>query len=210
MSQDDAVVDSIPISALNHYAYCPRRCALIHVEQTFQENLYTLRGNHLHERTDQPDESGWEDGIRVERALPLWSNQLGLIGKADVVEFHGETPYPVEYKSGPNRQYDNDDLQLCAQALCLEEMTGKAVPRGAIYHHSSRKRREVECTLELRAQVVQSIQAIRRMLVSKQLPPPVNDHRCTHCSLQESCMPSVIDEGRRASAVVRDLFTIHT
>jgi len=209
MSQDDSDLDSIPISALNHYAYCPRRCALIHMEQTFEENLYTLRGNYLHERTDQPDESGWEDGIRIERALPLWSKQLGLIGKADVVEFHGETPYPVEYKSGPNRQFDNDDLQLCAQALCLEEMTGKAVPRGAIYHHSSRKRREVECTPELRAQVVQSIQAIRHMLASKQLPPPVNDRRCTKCSLQESCMPSVIDEGRRATAVVRDLFTIH-
>jgi CRISPR-associated exonuclease Cas4 len=209
MSHGDAELDQIPISALNHYAYCPRRCALIHVEQTFEENLYTLRGNHLHERTDQPDESGWEEGIRVERALPLWSKQLGLIGKADVVEFRSETPYPVEYKSGPNRQFDNDDLQLCAQALCLEEMTGHAVPRGAIYHHSSRKRREVECTPELRAQVVQSIQAIRRMLADKQLPPPVNDRRCTKCSLQESCMPSVIDEGRRASAVVRDLFTIH-
>lgn len=209
MSQDVADLDLIPISALNHYAYCSRRCALIHMEQTYEENLYTLRGNHLHERTDQPDESGWEDGIRVERALPLWSKQLGLIGKADVVEFHGETPYPVEYKSGPNRQFDNDDLQLCAQALCLEEMTGKAVPRGAIYHHSSRKRREVECTPELRGQVVQSIQAIRRMLASEQLPPPVNDRRCTHCSLRESCMPSVVDEGQQASAVVRDLFTIH-
>ena len=209
MSQDDADLDSIPISALNHYGYCPRRCALIHVEQTFEENLYTLRGNHLHERTDQPDESGWEDGMRVERALPLWSKQLGLIGKADVVEFHGETPYPVEYKSGPNRQFDNDDLQLCAQALCLEEMTGHPVPRGAIYHHSSRKRREVEFTAALRARVVEVTEAIRAMLKATRLPPPVNDHRCTHCSLQESCMPSVIDEGRRASAVVRDLFTIH-
>lgn len=209
MPRNDTDLDAIPISALNHYAYCHRRCALIHVEQTFEENLYTLRGNHLHERTDQPDESGWEDGMRVQRALPLWSKQLGLIGKADVVEFHGEIPYPVEYKSGPNRQFDNDDLQLCAQALCLGEMTGKAVPRGAIYHHSSRKRREVEFTPELRAQVIQSIQAIRAMLASKQLPPPVNDRRCTHCSLQESCMPAVIDEGRRASAVVRDLFTIH-
>ena len=90
--------DQIPISALNHYAYCPRRCALIHVEQTFDENLYTLRGRHLHERTDQPRKRD-QEGIRVERALPLWSKDLGLIGKADVVEFHGETPYPVEYKS---------------------------------------------------------------------------------------------------------------
>jgi CRISPR-associated exonuclease Cas4 len=209
MLQDEVVQELIPISALNHYAYCPRRCALIHVEQTYDENLYTLRGHHLHERTDRPDESGWEDGIRVERALPLWSKQLGLIGKADVVEFHEEAPYPVEYKSGPNRQFDNDDLQLCAQALCLEEMTGKAVPRGAIYHHSSRKRREVELTLKLRARVVEVTRAIRHMLVSKELPPPVNDRRCTKCSLQEACMPSVIDEGRRASVVVRGLFTIH-
>ncbi|MBL8039652.1 MAG: CRISPR-associated protein Cas4 [Nitrospira sp.] len=209
MSQDEEVQELIPISALNQYAYCPRRCALIHVEQTFDDNLYTLRGRHLHERTDQPDESGWEEGVRVERALSLWSKRLGLIGKADVVEFHGETPYPVEYKSGPNRQYENDDLQLCAQALCLEEMTGQVVPRGAIYHHSSRKRREVECTPELRARVAQSILAIRAMLVSKHLPPPVNDRRCTHCSLQESCMPAVVNEGRRASVVVRDLFTLH-
>lgn len=201
--------DLVPISALNHYTYCPRRCALIHVEQTFDENLYTLRGHHLHERTDQPKESGVEDGVRVDRALPLWSKQLGLIGKADVVEFHGVTPYPVEYKSGPYRQFDNDDLQLCAQALCLEEMTGQPVPHGAIYHHSSRKRREVEFTPELRSRVVQATQAVRTILTSKQLPPPVNDHRCTHCSLCESCMPSVIDEGLRASAVVRDLFTIH-
>lgn len=211
MSDEEPEDISIPISSLNQYAYCPRRCALIHVEQTFDDNLYTLRGRHLHERTDQPDESGWEDGIRVERALPLWSKRLGLIGKADVVEFHGEAPYPVEYKSGPNRQFDNDDLQLCAQAICLEEMTGWSVPRGAIYHHSSRKRREVEFTEELRARVAQTIQAIRAMLTSKQLPPPVNDHRCTHCSLRESCMPEVVETGCRAATVVRDLFsTINT
>lgn len=210
MSQDDADLESISISALNHYAYCPRRCSLIHVEQTFEENLYTLRGRHLHERTDQPAESRWEEETRVERALPLWSKRLGLIGKADVVEFYGATPYPVEYKSGPNRQFDNDDLQLCAQGLCLEEMTGQSVPRGAIYHYSSRKRREVEFTLKLRARVVEVTEAIRAMLKTKRLPPPVNDHRCTHCSLQESCMPAVIDEGRLASAVVCDLFTIHT
>lgn len=207
MSKDDADLDPIPISSLNQYAYCPRRCALIHVEQTFDDNLYTVRGRHLHERTDQPDESGWEDGIRVERALPLWSKRLGLIGKADVVEFHEDVPYPVEYKSGPNRQFDNDDLQLCAQALCLEEMTGQPVLRGAIYHHSSRKRREVEFTPALRARVVAVTEAIRVMLQAKQLPAPVNDKRCTHCSLRESCMPEVIETGRRAATVVRGLFT---
>ena len=200
-------VDLIMISALEHWSYCPRQCALIHVEQTFDENLYTLRGRAVHKRVDEP-ETEEQAGVRIERALPLWSKALGLVGKADVVEFYGETPYPVEYKHGPHREQEHDDLQLCAQALCLEEMTGKAVPHGAIYHHSSRKRREVTCTAELRGQVVQTIQAIRQMLASKQLPPPVNDRRCTKCSLHEACMPSVIDEGRRAAAVVRDLFTI--
>ena len=198
--------ESIMISALEHWSYCPRQCALIHVEQTFDENLYTLRGRAVHKRVDEP-ETEEQAGVRIERALPLWSKALGLVGKADVVEFHGETP--VEYKHGPHREKEHDDLQLCAQAMCLEEMTGQAVPRGAIYHHSSRKRREVECTSELRAQVAHTVQAIRGMLASKQLPPPVNDRRCTHCSLQESCMPAVIEEGRRASVVMRDLFTIH-
>lgn len=205
---DDKSDDSIMISALEHWSYCPRQCALIHVEQTFDENLYTLRGRAVHKRVDEP-ETEEQAGVRIERALPLWSKALGLIGKADVVEFHGETPYPVEYKHGPHREHEHDDLQLCAQALCLEEMTGQAVPRGAIYHHSSRKRREVECTSQLRARVVQAIQAIRAMLASKHLPPPVNDKRCTHCSLQEACMPAAIDEGRRAAVLVRDLFTIH-
>ena len=205
---DNDSIDPIMISALEHWSYCPRQCALIHVEQTFDENLYTLRGRAVHKRVDKP-ETEKQDGVRIERALPLWSKALGLVGKADVVEFHGKTPYPVEYKHGSHREKEHDDLQLCAQALCLEEMTGQAVPRGAIYHHSSRKRREVVCAPELRAQVVQAIQAIRHMLASKQLPPPVNDRRCAKCSLQEACMPSVSAEGRRAGAVIRNLFTIH-
>lgn len=198
--------EQIPISALNHYAYCPRRCALIHIEQTYDENIYTMRGHDLHERTDQPQESGLEEGTRVERALPLWSKRLGLIGKADVVEFNGDTPYPVEYKSGPRRQFDNDDLQVCAQAMCLEEMTGKEVPRGAIYHHSSRRRREVVFTPDLRRYVEEAIAEIRQMLESGTLPPPVNDRRCEHCSLRESCMPSVIGEQERARVLMRGLF----
>jgi len=198
--------DLIPISALNHFSYCPRRYALIHIEQTYDENIYTMRGHHLHERTDQPTESGWEEGMRVERALPLWSKRLGLIGKADVVEFHGDTPYPVEYKSGRNRRFENDDLQVCAQAMCLEEMTGKEVPRGAIYHHSSRRRREVSFTPEMRQRVEEAIKGIRQMLGSCTLPPPVNDRRCEHCSLKESCMPSVIGEQERARVLVRGLF----
>lgn len=200
------VDDLIPISALNHFSYCPRRYALIHIEQTYHENIYTMRGHELHERSDQPTESGWEDGVRVERALPLWSKRLGLIGKADVVEFHGEMPYPVEYKSGARRQFDNDDLQVCAQAMCLEEMMDREVPRGAIYHQSSRRRREVVFAQDLRRHVEETITGIRLMLESGTLPPPVNDRRCEHCSLKESCMPSVIGEQERARVLVRGLF----
>lgn len=208
MSQDDADLDSIPISALNHYAYCPRRCALIHVEQTFDENIYTMRGRDLHERTDTPEESGQEGEVRVERALSLWSKKLGLVGKADVVEFYEDVPYPVEYKSGRRSHWENDDLQLCAQAMCLEEMTGKSVPRGAIYHHGSRRRREVIFDEALRSHVEEAATAIRVMLSEHVLPPPVNDSRCDHCSLRESCMPSVIGEQDRVKTVVAELFSV--
>jgi CRISPR-associated exonuclease Cas4 len=200
-SDDDLVM----ISALEHYSYCPRQCALIHVEQTFDENLYTLRGRAVHEQVDEPV-GEFREGVRVERALPLWSKRLGLIGKADVVEFHGVTPFPVEYKHGSKREREHDDLQLCAQAICLEEMTGKSVPKGAIFYHSSRRRREVEFDQMLRQQVEQTVIEIRTMMADKILPPPVNDARCRHCSLKESCMPAVVGEKARAAALLRDLF----
>lgn len=201
------VLEPVVISALGHWSYCPRQCALIHLEQTFDENLYTLRGRMLHDRADVPT-AEVQEGVRVERALPLWSNRLGLIGKADVVEFHGDTPYPVEYKHGPRRQWGHDDLQLCAQALCLEEMTGKEVPRGAVYHHSSRRRREVVFDEALRGDVVEAVKAVRRMLAESHLPPPVNDARCHRCSLKESCLPSVVGEGERVQAVGASLFSV--
>src|SRR6266567_8319359 len=139
-SEED--IEPIMISALEHYSYCPRQCALIHIEQTFDENIYTLKGHIAHERVDQTITRNEED-MRIERAVPLWSRRLGLVGRADVVEFHGEAPFPVEYKVGPRRKWGHDDLQLCAQALCLEEMTGQEVRHGAIYYHGSRRRKEV-------------------------------------------------------------------
>jgi CRISPR-associated exonuclease Cas4 len=199
--------DPIMISALEHYSYCPRQCALIHVEQTFDENLYTLRGRAVHDRVDEVA-SEIQEGVRVERALPLWNRRLGLVGKADVVEFHGETPYPVEYKHGSRRKREHDDLQLCAQVMCLEEMTGKSVPRGAIFHHSSRRRREVEFDQRLRTLVETTVQAIREMFSLSIIPPPVNDARCKHCSLLESCMPAAIAEQSQSSLLKRTLFEI--
>ena len=139
MVSDD---EPIPISSLNHFAYCPRRCALIHIEAQFVDNIHTQRGNAEHERVDRVAFETTSDAARIEYALPVWSNRLGLIGKCDVVEFHADgLVYPVEYKHGPRRRWLNDDLQVGAQALCLEEMMGRPVTRAAIFHHSSRRRR---------------------------------------------------------------------
>lgn len=198
--------DPIMISALQHYSYCPRQCALIHQEQVFDENVYTLRGRAVHERVDEP-ESQLEDGVRVERALPLYSERLGLVGKADVVEFHtGDVPYPVEYKHGQKRAREHDDLQLAAQAICLEEMTGKPVRSGAIYHHGSRRRREVEITDELRKKVEETVMAVRALLKSGTLPPPVNDERCRHCSLNEICQPQALGQANKLHVLRAHLY----
>ena len=201
--------DTIMVSALEHWSYCPRQCALIHVEQTFDENLYTLRGRAVHKQVDDV-ESVVDRGVRVERALPIRNRRLGLVGKADVVELHGEVPYPVEYKHGSRRQREHDDLQLCAQAICLEEMTGQAVPRGAIFHHKSRRRREVIFTSALRRQVEEAVTAIRSLLAEKKLPPPVNDRRCEKCSLKEACMPQVTESRNREKRLLANLFEVAT
>jgi CRISPR-associated exonuclease Cas4 len=198
--------DLIPISGLQHYSYCPRQWALIYMEQTFDENLYTLRGRAVHEQVDTP-ERHIETGVRIERSLPLYSRRLGLVGKADVVEFLPDgTPYPVEYKHGPRRSKIHDDVQLAAQAICLEEMTGFSVPKGAIYHHSSRRRREVNITPALRAEVERMAPLMRVLLASGKLPPPVNDDRCRHCSLQDACQPEVIAATARWQRVYAELF----
>ncbi len=187
----------IAISALQHYAYCPRQCALIHVEQVFDDNVYTARGQAVHKLVDTP---GYEikSGVKVERALPLWSDRLGLIGKADIVEFHpGGAVFPVEFKHGRKREKIHDDIQLAAQAMCLEEMLDVTIPRGAIYHASSHRRREVEFTLELRHAVEVTVNAIRQMMDQRVLPPPVNDERCRACSLIEICQPAAFADVTR-------------
>lgn len=194
---DSTELEPIALSALQHWCYCPRQCGLIHLEQVFDDNIHTLRGQAVHARTDQPGVETAK-GVRVERALPLWHDALGLIGKSDVVEFLPDgTPYPVEYKHGSRHKAADiaacDDLQLAAQALCLESMTGKAVHEGALYYASSRRRRAVAVTPVLRAQVIEVANAVRRMLASDHLPPPLQGEqaarRCKGCSLQERCQP---------------------
>jgi CRISPR-associated exonuclease Cas4 len=189
--------DPIALSALQHWAYCPRQCGLIHLEQAFDDNLHTLRGQAVHRQVDDP---GFEirRGLRVERALPVWSDALGLIGKADVVEFEPDgTPYPVEYKHGSRNKAADiaacDDIQLAAQALCLEEMTGRTVTEGALYYASSRRRRVVEIDGALRQQVQQARDGVATMLAAGVLPPPTPDtRRCKGCSLRDRCQPEAL------------------
>ena len=189
--------DPISLSALQHWAYCPRQCALIHLEQAFDQNLHTLRGNAVHARVDQPGVETAK-GVRTERALPLWHDALGLIGKADVVEYpRGGAPYPVEYKHGSRHKAAAiaacDDLQLAAQAVCIEAMTGAAVPEGAIYYASSKRRRPVPITPELRQAVAEAAAAVKAMLADGRLPPHLTGamaaQRCGGCSLKDRCQP---------------------
>lgn len=191
--------DYVLISALQHYAYCPRQCALIHIEQTFEENLYTLRGQRVHERVNVPEYELLE-GVRIERALPLCSHRIGLTGIADVVEFTTDgIPYPVEYKSGPHKHREADDLQLCAQALCLEEMFERSVLTGAIFHYASKRRREVNFDRALRSLVVEIADSVRQLLIVNKLPTPVADERCPDCSLIEACIPYTLKDFNRSA-----------
>jgi len=203
--------DPLPLSALQHWAYCPRQCGLIHLEQAFDDNLHTLRGQAVHAQVDRP---GFEvrRGLRVERALPLFSDRLGLVGKADTVEFEpAGTPYPVEYKHGSRHKAADiaacDDLQLAAQALCLEEMTGRAVPEGALFYASSKRRRVVSIDAALRRRVADTADQVRAMLAEGRLPPPITDtRRCGGCSLRDRCQPEALARLAAAQGAADDLF----
>lgn len=194
----------VPISALEHYSYCPRQCALIHVEQVYDENLYTVRGSLAHERVHSTELSS-AGGVRVLRGVDLWSDTYGLRGKADVIELRGSTPYPIEYKSGPRIEIPAL-LQLCAQALCLEEMTGQQVSRGAIYSGARNRRREVPIDQSLRDSTVAAIESVRRMIADQILPAPVNDKRCQRCSLIDSCLPETVAAHHRLRGLQGVLF----
>ncbi len=190
------------VSALEHWSYCPRQCGLIHLEQTYDENIFTLRGSRVHSRVDKPTKRS-EEGAIIERGLPIWSDTYGLIGKADVVEFHSDKPYPVEYKSGAKRRGQHEALQLCAQALCLEEMFQVSIPHGAIYWVASRSRVEIAIDERLRAKTVEVIEEVREMWRQSQLPDPANDARCPNCSLLDACLPHAIVQAKLTSNLFR-------
>jgi CRISPR-associated exonuclease Cas4 len=162
----------------------------MHIDGIWGDNEHTTLGSLLHNRTDEP---GYEtDGdVKLLRALPLYSLRYGLTGKADIVEMRGSVPLPVEYKKGRRRQFDNDDIQLCAQAFCLEEMFGVSVPEGAVYHASSKRRRKVFFEATLRRETAQTITAVRDLLASGRIPPAELKPRCSGCSLRPMCLPEL-------------------
>jgi CRISPR-associated exonuclease Cas4 len=186
------VDELLPISALNHLLYCERRAALIHVDGVWVENAHTTAGLILHERADSAEETN-RPGVRIVRSLALRSERLGLYGVADVVEFHakggGEQPYPVEYKRGARRRWDNADVQLAAQAMALEEMTGTKVPEGAIFHGKTQRRRVVRIDEALRAQTIAAAVRLRELVRARTVPLPVLNAHCEGCSLRPACNP---------------------
>ncbi len=185
----------VRISAIEHFAYCPRQCALIHCDGVWTDNAHTVRGSRAHRRVDA-GRSRSERGKLVLRAIPLWSEALGLSGRADVIEIDGEVVRPVEYKSG-TRHGSAADLQLCAQAMCLEEMLGVDVPEGYVWYGGPKRRLQVRFTEELRREVRRVIRRIRKQLSTGELPPAPNDARCTECQIRSHCLPELTSAPRR-------------
>jgi len=196
----------LPLSLLNDHLYCPRRAALKVVEGWRSANQHTERGDIVHEHSDL---AGYEvaKGVTLLRALPVFSERLGFNGKCDIVERRQDgSLFPVEFKLGKRRQWENDDAQLCAQALCLEEMFGTSILRGAVFHAESKRRREVEFTAELRARTEATGRELHALLDSERVPPAVFKPACEECSLFDICLPKVTENPGRAERAASALF----
>jgi len=192
--------DLIQLSALQHMVFCPRQCALIHVEQTWKESGRTAEGRLMHERVHEQDSESRGD-VRIERGVPLRSLRLGLIGKPDVVEFHKVekskwVPFPVEYKRGKPKIDDCDKVQLCAQAMCLEEMLDVKIHRGAIFYGRTRRRLDVEFDDALRREAEEAAKRTHELIASGITPKPVYAKRCESCSIVAECLPKTIQKKR--------------
>jgi CRISPR-associated exonuclease Cas4 len=199
--------DLLPISGLQHLNFCERQWALIHMEQEWAENVLTVEGKQLHLHVhEQGAES--RGPFRLVRGLQLRSLELGLFGVADLVEFHstssGQIPFPVEYKRGRKRYDRSDELQLCAQAMCLEEMLQIAVPEGAVYYGQPRRRQRISLDASLRDGVRRLCERARQLYEEKRLPPPVHAHHCENCSLLSVCIPELSGKDR-SKAYVDDI-----
>jgi CRISPR-associated exonuclease Cas4 len=213
VTDDPAAADDYPpLSSLNHLLFCPRRAALLRTEQVWIDNAFTVEGTLRHRRTHDEGASQNLAAGPIARGMDLVSHRLRLVGKADVVEFRPNsaggppTPFPIEYKRGRKRRWDNDEVQLCAQALCLEEMTGAAVPAGAIFHIKSQRRREVAFDVALRGRTEAAAAELHRLLMAGEIPPPVVKPRCRGCSLHDVCLPQIGAQPRRTAKYLAGLF----
>lgn len=192
----------IPLSALQHFAFCPRQCALIHNEQAWAENWLTAQGQLLHQRVDRGDPET-RKGVRYERGVVVSAELLGITGKLDLVEIDLSTGNmkPVEYKRGKPKKDNWDRIQLCAQALCLEEMSGRTVESGALWYWQTRHRDDILLTDQLREETGQVIADVRQLLTSGQTPKAVYEKKCDACSLYDLCNPKLLGRDRSAHYV---------
>ena len=207
--------DLLPISGLQHLTFCERQWAIIHMEMGWEENVRTIEGKQLHEFVHEQG-TNVRSGVRMARGLRLRSLTLGLYGVADLVEFHlydGGTelsgfpgrwlPYPVEYKRGRKRYDSADELQLCAQALCLEEMLNVPVIKGAVYYGQPRRRTEIDLTAALREEVSRLCSRARELYESRRMPPPRAGRHCSNCSLENACAPDLAAKDTSARYVAK-------
>lgn len=180
--------DYIAIASLNQYSYCPHRCWRMFCAGEFTDNQYTIEGTSLHDRVHTLGEGHREETWQI-RAIWLKSEHYKLIGKSDLIESDSGQLYPVEYKRGRRGEWDNDELQVCAQALCLEEMTGQTITQGYIYYAHSHQRQLVEISDQLREEAIATIHSIQTLLQTGIMPQPVYSKRCSGCSLSVQCLP---------------------
>ncbi len=196
--------DLLLLSGIQHFAFCRRQWALIHIEQQWQENVLTFNGREMHQRVDDPFFTETRQAVVVTRSLPLVSRVLGLYGVADVVEFHRDDngislsersgrwlPYPVEYKYGQTKSDDRDLVQLGAQGLCLEEMFGVTVAAGALFYGRTRRRQTVEFDAALRDRVRELAAAMHELFERGVTPAPKSTAACKNCSLVAICLPQM-------------------
>ena len=204
--------DLLMLSALQHLLFCPRQCALIHIEQLWIENRLTAEGRILHERVHTAAKESRRT-IRLEFDMPIRSLEFGLIGRADVVEFHLRDngvwqPYPVEYKRGRPKKDDSDRVQLCAQALCLEEMLSVDVPAGALYYGKKKRRTEVEFDQDLRTTTIEAARTLHNLFQSRRTPPPQYNRRCDSCSFVELCLPKTVGKKNKVANYMKRMTKI--
>jgi len=202
--------DYIQLSSIQHYIFCPRQCGLIHVDALWSENLFTARGRIMHEKVDSGEDESRGDR-QIVRSLNIYSKRLGVSGRCDVVEMLDDgkkiVPYPVEYKSGKPKMDISDTAQLCAQALCLEEMMNVHIREAAIFYGKPRRRLAVEIDENLRRETENIVHSIHLIIKERKVPVAIHMKKCETCSLNNMCMPKV--KPGRVKFYIEELYKIH-